>query len=405
MHRSRAYLATLLALVLAFACAAPAFGVTSADLAKHQKAADTARAKAAQQAALAKKLSKETARLDAIVGDLQKQTDALNPSIASATKRVDRLEADVADLRQSISDKQAEIDRTQATYEVEQGFFARRVVARYKQSDLFYLELLLGAQNIGDFIARTEFVDRAIRSSNSIAADLTRTKSGLVRARSDLDRTLEAVGVKRREATAVEGQLRDLHDTRQAKTDRQNSVLKQKSELLSQSKKNVKRLAAIAAAEESESSRIAALLRGNGSGAYHGVMAWPVPGFYRVTSPFGWRMHPVLHVRKFHSGIDIGRNGSQQILGAVILAAGSGTVIWAGPRGGYGNVVMIDHGNGVVTVYGHQRAGGIRVHRGQHVTRGQRIGTVGSTGLSTGPHLHFEVRVNGTPKNPMTYLR
>ena len=87
-----------------------------------------------------------------------------------------------------------------------------------------------------------------------------------------------------------------------------------------------------------------------------------------------------------------------------LFAAAYGKVIWAGARGGYGNVVMIDHGNGVVSLYAHQRSGGIKVSVGQQVVKGQRIGTVGSSGLSTGPHLHFEVRVNGTPKNPMNYL-
>ena len=133
-------------------------------------------------------------------------------------------------------------------------------------------------------------------------------------------------------------------------------------------------------------------------------MGWPVPGFYRITSPFGWRMHPVLHVRKLHTGIDIGKNPGQAIAGAAIVAAGNGTVISAGYRSGYGNTVMIDHGNGVVTLYAHQPSGGIKVSVGQHVKKGQRIGTVGMTGYATGPHLHFEVRVNGTPVNPMRYL-
>jgi murein DD-endopeptidase MepM/ murein hydrolase activator NlpD len=156
----------------------------------------------------------------------------------------------------------------------------------------------------------------------------------------------------------------------------------------------------MALAEEQESARIAALLKSGGShgtGKYAGTLHWPTPGHTRVSSPFGMRMHPILHVRKMHTGIDISAPS-----GATIVAAGNGKVIYAGRNGGYGNFTMIDHGNGLVTCYAHQSR--ITVSKGQHVSAGQTIGKVGSTGLSTGPHLHFEVRVNGTPRNPLSYL-
>lgn len=405
MNRSRAYVSILLALALLLPCAAPAVAVTSSDLTQHQKAAQDARARAAQQKALADQLAKETARLDKLVDDLQADADALDPEIATAEQRTARLKADVIELKGQIAAKQSDIDKTQAEYELEQGYFAGRVEASYKQGDWFYLDLLLSAKDVTDFIARTNFVTRAMKSSADVAIRLTGAKDRLTKARIELSRALETVSAKKKEAQTAENKLKELQDARQAKTNEQNAVLGQKSQLLETSKANVKKLLAFAAAEEAESSRIAAMLRGGGSGQYNGVMAWPVPGFYRITSPFGWRYHPVLKVRKFHSGIDVGkRPDGTPILGAAIVAAGSGKVIFAGPRGGYGNVVMIDHGNGVVSVYAHQRSGGIKVGVGQQVSKGQRIGTVGSSGLSTGPHLHFEVRVNGTPKNPMTYL-
>jgi murein DD-endopeptidase MepM/ murein hydrolase activator NlpD len=132
-----------------------------------------------------------------------------------------------------------------------------------------------------------------------------------------------------------------------------------------------------------------------------------VPGFYRVSSGFGYRIHPIFGTRKMHTGIDVGRNLNppKSIDGAPIVAAGTGTVVSAGWRNGYGNTVVIDHGNGVATLYAHQPSGGIKVAAGQRVGKGDRIGTVGSTGYSTGPHLHFEVRVNGDPVDPMKYLR
>jgi murein DD-endopeptidase MepM/ murein hydrolase activator NlpD len=116
-----------------------------------------------------------------------------------------------------------------------------------------------------------------------------------------------------------------------------------------------------------------------------------------VTSGYGWREHPVLGGRRFHTGIDIGAS-----TGTLIAAAGDGTVVYAGMKAGYGNTVIIDHGGGIATLYAHQSK--IAVDSGVPVTRGQRVGAVGCTGYCTGPHLHFEVRVNGDPVDPMGWL-
>ncbi|NMA65111.1 MAG: peptidoglycan DD-metalloendopeptidase family protein [Clostridiaceae bacterium] len=131
-----------------------------------------------------------------------------------------------------------------------------------------------------------------------------------------------------------------------------------------------------------------------------GVMTWPTPGYYGISSPFGYRIHPILKYRKFHGGVDINAPMS-----ANIVAASSGTVIWSGWRsGGSGNTVIIDHGGGVTTLYLHIKNGGLLVKEGQKVKAGQTIAKVGSTGLSTGPHLHFEVRINGERQDPMKYI-
>ncbi len=129
-----------------------------------------------------------------------------------------------------------------------------------------------------------------------------------------------------------------------------------------------------------------------------GVYTWPTPGFTTITSPYGMRYHPILKTRKMHTGVDIGAPMS-----ATIVAADSGKVIHAGWMGGYGQVIVIDHGNGVSTLYAHQSA--FLVGNGATVSKGQAIGKVGSTGWSTGPHLHFEVRINGSYTDPMPYIR
>jgi len=398
MHRSRAYVASLLALVMALGLAAPAFAATKQELDSHRAKAEAARKQAAAASALAAKLLIETSRLDDKVGALQTEADALDPQINKAEYRTSRLVAEVASLRSKIAVKQANIGETKARYTAEQKMLADKVESTYKQGNWFYFDVLLGSSDIGDLITRTELVQRVIQSNNDIATQLADTRDQLTRAKLELDRSLETVNAKRKEAEAVERELQRLQGARQAKVDQQEVVLNQKADLLADTKKNAKRLRALAEAEEAESDRIASELSGGGgSGEFHGSMAWPVPSSHRVTSPFGPRICP-FHGPELHPGIDIGAPS-----GSPIVAAGSGTVIYAGGRGSYGNTVMIDHGNGVVTLYAHQLSGGIRVTNGQHVDKGQRIGTVGSTGNSTGPHLHFEVRVNGVAKNPRNY--
>jgi murein DD-endopeptidase MepM/ murein hydrolase activator NlpD len=128
-----------------------------------------------------------------------------------------------------------------------------------------------------------------------------------------------------------------------------------------------------------------------------GLMAWPTPNCYNITSPFGYRNHPIIRQRRLHTGIDIGASS-----GSSVLAANDGVVIMAGWNGGYGNCVIIDHGSGIATLYAHNSS--ILVKVGDEIKKEQVIAKVGSTGLSTGPHLHFEVRENGTPVDPMKYF-
>ena len=137
--------------------------------------------------------------------------------------------------------------------------------------------------------------------------------------------------------------------------------------------------------------------RGMGSAAPSGsgAMIWPVSG--SVTSEFGWRVHPITGTQKFHSGVDIGAD-----YGVPIHAAQSGTVEYAGWVSGYGNTVIINHGGGITTLYGHNQS--LAVSAGQSVSQGQVISYCGSTGNSTGPHCHFEVRQNGEPVSPYSYL-
>ncbi len=405
-RRSAPVLFIVFALIVTMLGAPVALAVTREDLLTHEKAAAAARAAAAAAEKKASELAGEIDSLEDRMNVIEKDLAALADDISGATTRTERLKAEVDALRAQADAKQAQINANQAEYDSEQAELAARLQDSYKQGDMFFLEILLGSKDIEDLITRTTLAQRMMRQNQENAQALDTARVALDQAKSDLDRSLEAVEIKRAEAETEQKRLQGLRSKQKARLADQKAAQNEKEALFAANKKEASRLRALAEAEEAESDKIAQELYGTGSGYYSGVMSWPVPGFYRVSSPFGPRICP-FHGRENHSGIDIGRSISppKSIDGAAIMAAGAGTVIYAGSRSGYGNTVMIDHGNGVVTLYAHQQGGGIKVSVGQRVSKGDRIGTVGSTGYSTGPHLHFETRVNGTPVNPMKYLK
>lgn len=372
--RRRHALRILLSLVLVSALASPhaALAATSGELAAHQAAAAEARRKSAE----------EQKKADALVAETQR----LEVEIGTARERRVRLQAEIEALRASIAQKQNEIATVKGVYEERIAALSARVDAAYRAGDWVYIDWLLTSSDISDLLERTSFVQRLIREDETIAEELESTRTQLEQAEQDLNRSLEAVSAKRAEAAAEESRQQSAQNTKQA--------------LLAETQQNIARLKAIAAAEDRESARIASLLKGSGwsrgSGKYAGRLTWPAPGYLNVGSKFGMRYHPILHYNRMHSGIDVSAPS-----GARLVAVGSGRVQSAGSQGGYGNCVMIDHGNGLVSVYAHMSKISCRV--GQGVASDDTIGAVGSTGLSTGPHLHFEIRVNGNAVNPLDY--
>ncbi len=264
-----------------------------------------------------------------------------------------------------------------------------RVAAMYQRGEPGYLELLLSSDDFGDMLQRAQLASYLQEQDTSVLTDLKER-------RATLEQYQERVADKTREVSAWQTRVAILHERTVEK--RQHVA-----EKLTSQRGQLEQLEAELSALERDSNEITSMLRrlmqsSAGKRRYHRVYAGgPVGGLPvngRIGSGFGMRYHPILRRYRMHTGVDIGAPS-----GTPIYAAGGGEVIFAGWRGGYGNCIIIDHGGGRATLYGHMS--GYAVGTGAIVTRKTVIGYVGSTGLSTGPHLHYELRINGTPVNPL----
>ncbi len=386
--------ALLLALTLA---PLPVAAGTSAIDAKIQQEKE----KAAQ---IHQRLAAKRAELHAVTAryqDFQRQLQETNAAIGQVNEHIGDLQAQSASAQRRIDWNTVQLDAAQKSLHLHDELLRKRLVDIYENGDLEYANVLLSARSFSDFVERWEDLrlliaanERAVRERKAaeakvaaIEADLERTQLELqqqqqaqVEARSQLDslaserQNLVVLAAYQRHRVAAQvAQMEDLSAAEEAQLEA--LIQERERELEAQ-----RRAAGIAAPE-------------TGGGA--GMFSWPVTG--TITSPFGWRPNPFGGSPEFHQGLDIAAP-----TGTTVTAAAGGTVIMAQWYGGYGNYILIDHGGGYSTGYGHLSA--IYVSNGQTVTRGQAIGAVGSTGQSTGPHLHFEVRINGKPVDPAPRL-
>ena len=254
----------------------------------------------------------------------------------------------------------------------------------YKNGQVSYLDVLLGAADFGDFTTRMDILKRVLNQDVVLIAKVKAERELILEKKAELERDKAAM-LELRQAAAEKKRLIE--------------VRKQEREAVLGSAINDRDAAERAYQELLETSRrieqmIRSQQRARGAETT-GALMWPADG--PITSPFGWRTHPIFGTQRYHSGIDIGAD-----YGDPVVAADGGVVIYSDWMSGYGKVIIVDHGGGISTLYAHNSE--LVVGEGQRVRKGQQIALAGSTGYSTGPHLHFEVRQGGSPVNPMGYL-
>ncbi len=343
-------------------------------IAQYQSDLDAARAEANKIKAEINSLKKENA-------PYQEQKAAIERSIAATQVEIDIYQDQINACEATIAERSAELNESKAK-------FKQRLVAMYTSTDNTGLAVLLSSEDYSEYLAQAELIDTVTRKDVALI-------NSIVGAVKELETANAVLATAKAEIDAKKAELQQQFDEVNAIVEQYEDKISSLNAAAAQKAKEEAEIAdAIKKAQQQPSSNKgdtnANVITGTGN------FAWPVPKYYTVSSKFGWRWG------RNHNGIDIASNNGT-VYGATIVAADSGTVIMNKYYSGYGWYVAIDHGNGYTTHYAHMKAKS-NLAVGSNVTKGKTVvGYVGASGNVTGPHLHFEIRLNGTPKDPMKY--
>ena len=409
----RSVVCALLAAVV-FAASLPAYAVSQSEIDELQKKLDALEQQAQEQQDVINDLTSQKARF--ITRKL-----ALDGKIEINRQMIELIGEQIKIYDEIIAEKQAELDKALERETAQTELLRSRIRAMEENSSYSYASFIFDSSSVTELLSRIGDVndimhyDKALEEEYMAAReDVESIKKSYEEVRHEQELLQKELDTKQAELDAqVEAaytmiaDIETLSDDAQAEYDAIAEEEAKAEETLQEAIR--KRAAEEAAKNAANNANSGGNSGGNGGNSGGGGISgggsatslsnlqWPVPSCTLITSRFGYRVAPTTGASTYHGGLDIGAG-----MGASIVAAGAGDVIYAGDNGGYGKCVMIDHGNGVVTVYAHMSS--IGVSYGQYVTAGQYVGAVGSTGVSTGPHCHFEIRINGAQTDPAAYF-
>ncbi|RHM57708.1 peptidase M23 [Mitsuokella sp. AF33-22] len=319
------------------------------------------------------------------IDNVSEEKRAIDEAADAAIKEHQARKAELDATEARMKENEDTLQGLQKDYDDKRQALGKRVRDIYIHGQISYLDVLFGAKDFNDLMTRMDLLKRIIRRDYNLVTEVAAVKDQLELAQAELEKDRETQAEQESRAHKARLDMEEKVGRQQALIER----LKTDKALIDQQYEEL--MAA--------SRQVGAMIRERGDGGVQasgsGAMIWPISG--PVTSEFGWRVHPITGSQRFHSGVDIGGDYGQSV-----HAAQSGTVEYAGWISGYGNAVIINHGGGITTLYGHNQS--LAVSEGQSVSQGQTIAYCGSTGNSTGPHCHFEVRRNGEPVSPYSYL-
>lgn len=344
-----------------------------------------------QREELQNQLNEANGELEEVQSNLSEnlqQIEKLDERIETTETQLEEQESKITELKNSINEIETELNIVSEKYDKQKELFKQRLAAIYEAGETQYLDILLKSRSLSDFLSSYYIITEMAEIDNDLISELEEKKKTIDLSKQKLENE------KNELATIVENQTRVARTLQNTKKMRESFIEK----LSDEEKELQSKIDEINTQYEEVNRQILALVQQGIDTTYiGGELAWPVPGYTRITSKYAMRVHPITGQYKLHTGVDIGAPE-----GANFVAANDGIVIKAGMNTAYGNMVIIDHGGGISTLYAHGSE--ILVEVGQNVKRGDAVLKVGSTGYSTGPHAHFEVRINGVTTDPLPYI-
>lgn len=371
--------AAVLASVMMLIAAAPA---TAADI-------DDLRNKQSNISSQIERLKQNITKVNNDKKSVVDELAELENQLTAAQKQLNDAEARLRETQAKLANTTDQLKQAEEQVEEQKDDLNVRMRTLYKTGPVDYIEVILASSSFSDFLTRLDLVKRVIESDKSllnefkaIQAEVEEKKAQLEEQKRLIDQEWNNINQHRATIASRSGKRRELLaqlETQKKEYERQEDKLLEESAALRR--------------------EILAWEMKNQKGFFGtGIFQWPAPNSRYITSEFGWRTHPIFKTKRFHEGIDIGA-----AMGTDVLAADDGEVIFAGSQGGYGNTIIVSHGGGISTQYSHLSK--ILVGNGKKVLKGDKIGLVGSTGWSTGPHLHFGVIKDGQVVSPWNWLK
>ncbi len=359
------------------------------------------------------KAKEEKKQLQSNLTDVKKLKEQLEKSKADLTAYVQELDADLTAIQEKINelndlitekekeieDKTAELEEAQRVQQEQYEAMKTRIKFMYERGDTIYMELLFSSSSFGDMLNKADYIQMLSEYDRNLLDQYVAQANYVSLCKESLEEEKDVLDEAKAAVEKEEASLNELIDAKESEMYQMSSDIQSKEQAIkeyeadiAEQNETIKALEAIVAEERKK------LAAEQGRKYDGGVFAWPAPSYTRISDDYGNRTHPILGTQQFHNGIDMAAPG-----GSPILAAYDGTVVAAAYSNSMGNYIMIDHGDSLYTIYMHASA--LYVSKGQEVSRGDKIAAVGTTGRSTGNHLHFSVRLNGSYVSPWSYLK